>query len=283
MSHRKNTLVVDFSVLPKRPPLEQVKKFLEESIKLDMADVKSIQLHNLNNCVFIEMNDAGVAPRLQKQNHLKHSFLHLGVFYHVPVYVDVPTTTIKLHDLSPRMPNTTISNHLKQYGKIISIQNETWKNFFPGVLNGVRVVRMMVEKPIPSRIVIENEPTLVTGQKPNNQPQPKCPVAAAERTSTMPSNSSKHTTTDPLSVQTETIESENDDDESDDDDNILFGPGTTAASAKRRLPAASETASDTRDDNIPKRSCGDDVYDTSNSREQNESDWKTYNTRSRKK
>ncbi|XP_062541605.1 uncharacterized protein LOC134209631 [Armigeres subalbatus] len=279
MSHRTNTLVVDFGVLPKRPPLEQVKQFLEKSIKLDMADVKSLQLHNLNNCVFIEMNEAGVAPRLQQQHHLKHSFHRLGVIYHIPVYVDGPTTTIKLHDLSPHMPNTTIINHLKQYGDIISIQNETWKNFFPGVLNGVRVVRMMVEKPIPSRISIENEPTLVTGQKQNDQPQSKCPVATSEPTSEIPSNTSEQITTGPPPVQTESNESEND----DDDDERQIEPGTTGASAKRRLSAASGTASDTRADNIPKRSCGEDAYNTGDTREHDEADWRVYNTRSRKK
>lgn len=60
-SYRKNTLVIDFSILPKRPPLDQVEDFLKTFIKLDMADVKNVQLHNLKNCVFVEMSDAGVA------------------------------------------------------------------------------------------------------------------------------------------------------------------------------------------------------------------------------
>ncbi|XP_062542308.1 uncharacterized protein LOC134210277 [Armigeres subalbatus] len=287
MSHRKNTIVVDFSVLPRRPPLAQVKQFLEESLKLNMADVKSIQLHNLNDCVFIEMNSAGVAARLQKEHHLKHSFHRLGVFYHIPVYVDGPTTTLRIHDLPPRMPNETISDCLKQYGKVISVQNETWKNFFPGVANGVRVVRMMLEKAIPSRIVIDDEPTLVTGQK-QNQSQTRPPAA------TVSTSSNKQHNSDPPPMRADASESDEDDYEDEEkNNNDSDGDGDeqtdnfiesgTGASAKRRLSTASATTSDNQEDNIPKRSCSDVIADAGDSGKNCHSDWKVYNTRSKKK
>lgn len=65
--HRKNTLVVDFSILPHRILKEKVEEFLKAVVKIDMADVRNIRLHNLDNCLYIEMRDAGVPPTSSKK------------------------------------------------------------------------------------------------------------------------------------------------------------------------------------------------------------------------
>lgn len=63
------------------------------------------------------------------------------------------------------MPHTTVVDFIQQYGKPISITRERWKRYFPGIPNGVRVVQMKVDRPIPSYITIDGEPTLVTYSK----------------------------------------------------------------------------------------------------------------------
>lgn len=161
--------MVDFSVLPKRPDVDQVEEFLRDFVKLDMADVRNVQLHNLQNRVYIEMNDAGVAPRLFKQHHLQHCIVYKGVTYHIPIYVDGPLTTLRIHDLPPQMANTAINDHMEQYGKVISIENEVWKNYFKGLPNGVRIVRMRLDKAVPSHIVVNGQHTFVSCQKTNEQ------------------------------------------------------------------------------------------------------------------
>ncbi|XP_062550585.1 uncharacterized protein LOC134215401 [Armigeres subalbatus] len=256
MSHRRNTLVVDFSVLPKRPPLDQVKEFLEEDIKIDMADVKTIQLHNLKNCVYIEMHDSGVAPRLQKQHHLKHSFEHLGVHYYIPVYVDGPDTTIRIHDLPPRMANKIISDHIEQYGKVISIHNEVWKNFFPGVPNGVRVVRIRLEKTIPSHIVVDNHTTLVTYRKEANAPTTVTSHTPAKLNDVdTQTNSAKNVT--PVAVSTGASEAYNND---NDDDNLIREIENEIAEKRRLSTSTSETSSSVGHD--AKRSYCHGYYET---------------------
>lgn len=110
---------MDFSVLPKRPSLNQVEEFLKKFIKLDMADVKSIRLHNLNKIVYMIMIDASAAPRLHKQHHLQYYFVHEGVTYNIPVYAEGPTRTVRILDLPPHMSDDVITKHLQQYGKVI--------------------------------------------------------------------------------------------------------------------------------------------------------------------
>ncbi|XP_062716160.1 protein PFC0760c-like [Aedes albopictus] len=279
--YRKNTLVVDFGVLPRRPALEEAEKFLKCFVKLDMADVRSIQIHNIKNCLFIEMNDPGVAPRLQKLHHLQHCFVLEGVKYYIPVYVDGPTTTVRIHDLPPQMCNNSIADHLQQYGRVISIHNEVWKNFFSGIPNGVRVVRMRLDKPIPSHIVVNSHGTYVS--YPNNSDQQAIRSTKQKQQKT-PSSSVKGQKND--DNQCDTIEPEaarSDRDGGDDDDNDNDDGNTDVEnendvnletdSAKRRL--STESTNGTRDENLAKRSCNENVQNSG-------STWKVI-TRSKKK
>uniref|UniRef100_A0A0P6IUW4 Putative translation elongation factor ef-1 alpha/tu n=1 Tax=Aedes aegypti TaxID=7159 RepID=A0A0P6IUW4_AEDAE len=296
-SHRRNTLVVDFSVLPSRPVMAQVEEFIKDIIKIDMADVKNIQIHNLKSCVYIEMNDPGVAPRLQKQHYLRHWFVHEGVNYHIPVYVDGPTTTLRIHDLSPQLSNTVIIDHMQQYGRVLSIHNEVWKKFFPGVPNGVRVVKMKLEKQVPSHIVVENQTTLVTYPKTsatqtNKQQQQRSPLSSGNELNKNNDNNQCGIVDPPPGQcdKTDTSESESDDDKAVSNSKGAevgenFSKRTDECGhqnetamdlecGKRRL--STETTSGTGEENEPKRSCG-------LSSDINDAEWKVHNTRSRKK
>lgn len=289
-AHRKNTLVVDFSTLPKRPVLDQVEEFLKKHIKLDMADVKSIQLHHLDNCVFIEMNNSSVAPRLHKQHHLQHSFIYEGVDYYVPVYVDGPTTTVKIHDLPPQMPNSHIINNLQQYGKVLSIQNEVWKNFFSGIPNGVRVVRMRIVKPLPVYVTVDNYRSYVSYPK---EPQRTSPTASAKQAKQhVPSSTNSEQNSNSNQFAPPSAHSESSDNSTDDDDDGMDEDGNsnsneqdnqyetaTEPNGKRRL-STDTSNSGTKDENEPKRSCS---QSRKIDEKGNNSEWKVYHTRSRRK
>lgn len=196
-----------------------MEEFLKHRIKLDMADVKSIQLHHLENCVFVEMNNASLAPQLQKQHHLRHSFVYEGRDYFVPVYVDGPNTIVKIHDLPPQMSNTAISNYMQQYGKVISIQNDVRKNFFPGVPNGVRVVRMRIEKPLPSYVAVDGHRSYISYPKADTKQQQRTPsITTATSKSQVPSTSSNEKAPSAHSADDSNDDNDDDGDESNNDD-----------------------------------------------------------------
>lgn len=70
---------------------------------------------------------------------------------------------VKLFNLSEDVTNEKIARFLMGYGELFSIREEVWdeKHLFAGLPTGVRVVRMIVRKNIPSYVTIDCETTLV--------------------------------------------------------------------------------------------------------------------------
>jgi flagellar biosynthesis GTPase FlhF len=67
-------------------------------------------------------------------------------------------------DLPPNMPNSEIGYKLSEYGEILSIKDEVWGDglAYKGIKNGVRIVRMVLKRSIPSYITVNGEVTYVT-------------------------------------------------------------------------------------------------------------------------
>ncbi|KXJ69299.1 hypothetical protein RP20_CCG027911 [Aedes albopictus] len=108
------------------------------------------------------MKNFDIASRYQLDNNCKRTMLCAGKMFRIPVYVDSDAVTVRIHDLPLSMDNSTISDHMLKYGEVISIRNDTWKHYFAGLPNGVRVLRMRLLRDIPSYITIENERTMVS-------------------------------------------------------------------------------------------------------------------------
>ncbi|XP_065092338.1 uncharacterized protein LOC135713151 [Ochlerotatus camptorhynchus] len=159
---RENTLVVDFSVLPKRPDASAVQKFMCGELKLDIADALNIQFHNVRNCVYVGMVDAATAKRYFASHHLKHTMQCEKKANKIPVFVEDEAVNVRIHDLPPKTPSTVIIDSMRPYGTILSISREMWKNYFPGIHNGLRVVRMKIKQLIPSYLMIDGETILIT-------------------------------------------------------------------------------------------------------------------------
>lgn len=95
---RKNTLVVDFSVLPSRPEVGKVQQFLEHEIKLNLSDVKGVQFHNTRKCVYIEMVDSNTAQRYVNAHNIKRLFACKGKLFKIPMFVDSETVSVRVHE-----------------------------------------------------------------------------------------------------------------------------------------------------------------------------------------
>ena len=190
---RKNTIFVDFGVLPARPTLDSIKNFVEKSMGLNPAGFKCLQLHNTRNGILIEMADLATATSITATNHLKHTIRSGEKNFRIPVYVDDNAVDVRVHDLPPGMPNDDIANGMAQYGEVLTVTNDVWKNFFPGIPNGVRVLRMKLSKPVPSYVSIKGLLSLAThsgqistcrrcGQK--THPKKTCSAAKAGKKTT---------------------------------------------------------------------------------------------------
>ncbi|EDS36982.1 conserved hypothetical protein [Culex quinquefasciatus] len=158
---RQNSLVFDFNVMPVIPELGTIQRFLQQQIKLDLSSVRNLQVNVSRNQVIIETTTPDQAQCIAKNHNSKHFIVHEKKRFLIPIFVEDGSIEVKVHDLPPRMPNHMIEDHLQQYGEIISTHDEVWRDFFPGVPNGVRVVRMKIRKPIPSFVKIEGLPAYI--------------------------------------------------------------------------------------------------------------------------
>lgn len=155
--YRKNSFVIDFSVMPIRPKLNVVQDFVFTKMKLDMNLVKNLQTSITKSQVIIEVDSAATAENIVAQHSLKHSLEHDKQLYPIPVHPADNAIEVKVYDLPPHMPNQLIASHFAAFGKVISVRNDVWKEYFPGIPNGVRIVRMEVQRPIPSYVPVSGE------------------------------------------------------------------------------------------------------------------------------
>lgn len=81
---------------------------------------------------------------------------------YIYIYIDSNAVDVRLHDLPEEIDTLVVANHMRQYGEVISIRNDVWRDYFPGLSNGVRVVRMQLKTPIPSYITVAGEITSVS-------------------------------------------------------------------------------------------------------------------------
>ncbi|KAL9699604.1 hypothetical protein quinque_003045 [Culex quinquefasciatus] len=110
-----------------------------------------------NARVFLEMGSTEQAEALVLKHHLKHALQADSQDYAIPLYMADGSVEVKVYELPPYLPNGTIAKHLSAFGEVLSIKDDVWQKFFPGVPNGTRTVRMKLKKSIPSYVNMEDE------------------------------------------------------------------------------------------------------------------------------
>lgn len=160
--YRKNAVVIDFGVVPTRPKIDKVRDFVFQQMCIDITKIKSLQTKMTNGQVIIETDSAELTEQLISEHHLKHRFTIDGKSYLIPVQSIDDTREVRIYDLPPQMPNKMIATHFSTYGQVTSIKDETWKEHFPGVLTGTRILRMKLRKHIPSYVEVAGETSYVS-------------------------------------------------------------------------------------------------------------------------
>lgn len=255
---RKNTLVVDFSVLPNRLNPAEVHKFLKDQVNLDMASVKNLQLHTIRNQALIEMCSLDAAESLVSLHNMKHSLTVEKKKFIIPIFLEDMAVNVRVHDLPPDLSNATVAEHMMKFGRVKSVVRELWKKYFPGTPNGVRVVRIELEQHIPSYIQIGTDKSLVTYRKQiitclhcgrRAHPKMKCSEAASEdKTQNPPAGPSQG---NQQHVQASPVQSE---DKNNEADNNIDTAGDTkrkrVRSPDKQLTEAIDMEISTDDPNV---------------------------------
>ncbi|KAL9697696.1 hypothetical protein quinque_001137 [Culex quinquefasciatus] len=98
--------------------------------------------------VYIEMSPEISAEELVAEFDMKLTMTSEdGVQTPIPLHTADGATEVKIHDLPPYMPTQIIAQHLAEFGEILSITDELWKEHFPGVPTEVGYVRYRNQRP----------------------------------------------------------------------------------------------------------------------------------------
>lgn len=152
--YRKDSLYLDFSGMPVRPKLDKVFDIISKKIILDMTKVNCIQPSMSKARVIIECKSQSYVEELVSKHSSKHTIEHNNKQYAIPLVPYDNAIEVRVSDLPSYISTDTVARHLAPYGEVTSMQEEVWKNFWPGCPTGVKIARMRVQKPIPSYVPI---------------------------------------------------------------------------------------------------------------------------------
>lgn len=163
MKRRENTFRIDYANVPKMPSSEAVHRFAGETLGLRREEVLRIQYSRNLSVAFVKVASLDIAQRIVEVNDNKHEVVVDGKSYKLRLVMEDGAVDVKLYNLSEDVTNDKIVKFLSAYGETLSIREEVWdeKHFFPGLPTGVRIVRMIVKKNIPSYVNIDGETTMV--------------------------------------------------------------------------------------------------------------------------
>lgn len=169
MFRRANTFRIDYATIIKKPNYDEVHKFIFEKLGLKREEVQRIHCSRYNGCAFITVNDLDTAIRVVEEHDSKHEIEADGKQHIIRISMVDGSVEVKLYDLSVDVKDEVIAEFLRAYGDVFSMYEKLWdsKYVFGGIPSGIRVVKMLVKKNIPSVVTIDGETTLLSyhGQK----------------------------------------------------------------------------------------------------------------------
>lgn len=164
MHRRENTFRIDYASIPKKPSYEELHHFVGTVLGMQREEVLRLQCSKYLGCAFVKASSLAVAERIVNEHDGKHDMEVDKKKYPIRMWMEDGGVDVKLHDLSEDVRDENISAFMLQYGEILSIRELTWdsKYTFGDIPTGIRVVRMVVKKNIPSIITVDGETTCVS-------------------------------------------------------------------------------------------------------------------------
>lgn len=160
MTSTERTFVVNFRVIPARVKNQDIFDFMQHKLGFEFTQIRHLQI--TNGRVFVGTDSPQIAQDIVQEHNMKHQHEHEGKSYTIPISMEDGSIEVRIHDLRPRVTNKQLAQRMLEYGEVLSIREEVWKDFLPGVPNGVRIVRMTLRKAVSSYITVDNCMILVT-------------------------------------------------------------------------------------------------------------------------
>lgn len=157
MRHRENTFRIDYAMVPKKPPEEEIHDFVANTLLMNQVEVKRIQCSKYHGCAFVTASDLTVAQRVVAEHDGRHEIESDGKVYKLRIKMEDGAVEVKLFDLPEEVLDEQIVDFLSEYGEILTIRELSWNGRFnfPNAATGIRVVKMVVHTNIPSFVTID--------------------------------------------------------------------------------------------------------------------------------
>lgn len=165
MNRRENTFRIDHSTVPRKPSFDAVHEFVGTALEMKHEEVIRLQCSRSLGCAFVKASDLETAQRIVEEHDNRHDLDVDNKLYRLRLRMEDGAKEVKLYDLSENVTDDEIVKFLLLYGDVLSVSEEMmWgeKYRFGQTSSGVRIVRMMVKKNIPSNVIIDGELTAVS-------------------------------------------------------------------------------------------------------------------------
>ncbi|XP_069683151.1 uncharacterized protein [Periplaneta americana] len=162
---RENTLKAIFIKEETRPKAFDIHRWIEEGLRIKDTEIQAIQLVGKQNAVYIKLTNKIIYEHYLQQ-HTGSSSVKLMNGDNVTVNItpaDEEVVMVRVLNIPPEVSNERIRHVLQNYGKVQHIENEKWSSKFRyTVYTGIRITHMVLNKVIPSSIVIAGHEAYVT-------------------------------------------------------------------------------------------------------------------------
>ncbi|XP_035898822.1 uncharacterized protein LOC118511730 [Anopheles stephensi] len=164
MSVSDRTFKVDFSQIPRKPTRTEIFSFLTDKLSLKPEKLEMVQFLNLSTSVVVEMKEEGDALLIVEVHDRKHTITCNGRDHAIPITMEDDTKVVTIQEVSAKVTNADIISALEAFGEVKGAKDLLWEEPtpFPGVRNGNRAVKMLINRPIPSYITIKGERGRIT-------------------------------------------------------------------------------------------------------------------------
>lgn len=168
---RVNTVKVTFDKSASRPTALDVHKWVSDTLKLTVDQVEALQLVGPENAVYLKLTSQTLFEKVLRQHEGSAlTTFASGVQSTVTVSpAGFDSVNVRVFNLPLELPNDKLKQALMPYGTVHSITNESWSSGYEfRVQNGIRSVKMQVNKVIPSNIIVVGKRAYVQyfGQEP---------------------------------------------------------------------------------------------------------------------
>ena len=165
VASRINTIKCVFDRSSLKPSAAEVHEWIFTILRLEPATVAAIQLDCAKQSVYIKMKGDLTCDELLTNLGGSVPFRHVdGSISKVAIsHADLGYRQVRVFNLPLELPNERIRDYLRGYGLVREIVDEVWSTSYRyQVKNGIRCVRMDLNKHIPSYITIGGTRALVT-------------------------------------------------------------------------------------------------------------------------